>query len=264
MPPIKCTQSEEGDSPEAGSGVDSKTSAAFETCLKIRGLGVDTAGTLDALSSVLCAASGSVGCGESSAGAEEKTKGREGSPDAASETVVLPNVPVEAVDQNEQDGGTETLTASDLRDVRRNVDRSELEVEGESGVKPPESSSSSPPALWSLEFGYSGLERVLEALETAVSGLIFVVTAASSVGAPESSALWWVSLWCFGVEGGFLCLASWYSSMCIQHVCSLAPFFFFLALVYTFRYMRRSSRGQTGRRSSSENGVGYRLAHVFG
>lgn len=187
----KCAQSEEGDSPDAGTGVDSKTSAAFETCLKIRGLGVDTAGTLDALSSVLCAASGSMRGGASGAGAEEKTKGGEDSPKATSETVALP---VEAVDQSEQDGATETPVAS------------EPEIEGDSSVQPTKSpaASSSPPALWSLEFGYSGLERVLEALETAVSGLIFVVGAAASLGAqPESSALWWVFYrWCFGVFGG--------------------------------------------------------------
>lgn len=173
--------------------VDSKTSGAFETCLKIRGLGVDTAGTLDAISSVLCAASGSVGGGKSSAGAEENTKDEEDSLDAASETVVLPNGPVEAGDQSEHDGGTSTSTSSGVGDVQRDVDRSEPEEEGESNAKPPESTSSSPPALWSLEFGYSGLERVLEALETAVSGLIFVVGEAASVGAPETSALWWVS-----------------------------------------------------------------------
>lgn len=190
----KWSQSEEGDSPEAGTGVvDSKTSAAFETCLKIRGLGVDTAGTLDAISSVLCAASGSVGGGKSSEGAEENTKDGEDSLKAASESVVLPNGPVEAGGQSKQDDGTATLTSSGDGDVRRHVDRSEPEVDGESSAKPPESTSSSPPALWSLEFGYSGLERVLEALETAVSGLIFVVGAAASVGAPETSALWWVS-----------------------------------------------------------------------
>lgn len=169
--------------------MDSETYAAFETCLKIRGLGVDTAGTLDALSSVLCAASGSAGGGEPSAGAEKAMDG-EDCPTAASETVVLPNGPAGGVDQSEQDGRAETSTASGLDNVRRNVDRSEPGVEGESSVYPPVSSSSSPPALWSLEFGYSGLERVLEALETAVSGLVFVVGAESSVGAPESSALW--------------------------------------------------------------------------
>lgn len=183
-------QSEEGDSPAAGTAVGSSTSAAFETCLKIRGLGVETAGTLDALCCVLSAASGSVGGGAPSKGAEENTEVGEDASDAASEAVALPNGLAEAVEQSERGGGT---TASIPGDTPGDVDRSESERETTVQQSLSTASSSAPPALWSLEFAYSELERVLEALETAVSGLIFAVGAPASVGAqPESSALWWV------------------------------------------------------------------------
>lgn len=152
-------QSEEGDSPAADTAVGSKISAAFETCLKIRGLGVDTAGTLDALCSVLSAASGSVGGGTPRERAVEVTQVEKDAPDT-SEAVAISNRLAEAVEQS-------LSTAA----------------------------SSAPPALWSLEFAYSELERVLEALETAVSGLIFVVGATADVEAqPESSALWYVCI----------------------------------------------------------------------
>lgn len=175
-------QSEEGDPPAADTAVGSKTSAAFETCLKIRGLGVDTAGTLDALCSVLSAASGSVGGGAPSEGAEENTEAGEDATDAASDAVALSNGLAEAAEQSERGS-----------DTGGGADRSESETGGETTVQQSVSTapSSAPPALWSLEFAYSELERVLEALETAVSGLIFVVGAAANVGAqPESSALW--------------------------------------------------------------------------
>lgn len=175
-------QSEEGDPTAADIAIGSKASAAFETCLKIRGLGVDTAGTLDALCSVLSAASGSVGCGAPNEGAEEKTDAGEDATDTASDAVALSNGLAGAVEQSERGVNTEG-----------DADRSESETGGETTIQQSASTTTStaPPALWSLEFAYSELERVLEALETAVSGLIFVVGAAANVGAqPESSALW--------------------------------------------------------------------------
>lgn len=188
-------QSEEGDSPAADTAVGSKTSAAFQTCLKIRGLGVDTAGTLDALCSVLSAASGSVGGGATSDGAEGKTEVEEDAPDSVAEAVALSNGLMEAVEQSERGGGTTASTVSITADTRGDADRSESEAGGETTVQQSLSTttSSAPPALWSLEFAYSELERVLEALETAVSGLIFVVGTAANVGAqPELSTLWYV------------------------------------------------------------------------
>lgn len=157
---------------------------------------MDNAGTLDALCSVLSAASGSVGGGVPSEGGEEKSEVGEDASNTASEAVTLSNGLAEAVGQSERgDDGTTASTASIPGDTRE-------DVFGETTVQQSLSTatSSAPPALWSLEFAYSELERVLEALETAVSGLIFVVGAAASVGAQlESSALWWVMyLYSFG------------------------------------------------------------------
>lgn len=188
-------QSEEGDSSAADTAVGSKTSSAFETCLKIRGLGVDTVGTLDALCSVLSAANGSAGGVAPSEGAEENTEAEAGTDviDSVSEAVELSNGLAEAVEQSERGGGTTTSTASAPGGTRGDTDHSESEIGGKISVQQslPTATSSAPPALWSLEFAYSELERVVEALETVVSGLIFVVGAAANIGAqPESSALW--------------------------------------------------------------------------
>eukprot|EP00752_Nemacystus_decipiens_P009400 g8403.t1 len=173
--------SEEGDPPAADTVVGSKTAAAFETCLKIRGLGLDTAGTLDALCSVLLAASGSVGCRVPTEGAEGKPEAGEDATGGASEAVASSNGLAEAVEQSTRGG-----------DAEGDAHRSVSEAGGETAFQRTLSTatSSAPPALWSLEFAYSELERVLEALETAVSGLIFVVGAAANVAQPESSALW--------------------------------------------------------------------------
>ncbi|CBJ30526.1 Serine/threonine-protein kinase SRPK1, putative [Ectocarpus siliculosus] len=186
--------SEEGETPQAGSPAGkSKTSAAFETCLKIRGLGVDTSGTLAALSNVLCAASGCAGGAAQSEGSDTKTGDGGVSSNEPSGAVVLPDGPVEAGDETAEGDGTGTSPAAAPGDARRDVDRSGPQTGGENAVDEAASTdaSSSPPALWSLEFAYSELERVLEALETAVSGLIFVVGEVAKSGArPEASALW--------------------------------------------------------------------------
>jgi len=190
----KCVQSE-GDSPDAGAALDAKTPVAFETCLKIRGLGVDTAGTLDALCSVLLAASGSVRGGALSEGSGETAERAEGSSNAQPEAVALSNGLVKAVEESERDNNSETATLSIPGDTQADVNPSESETDGGSSEQQDVLTgvSSSPPALWSLEFAFSELERVLEALETAVTGLTFVVGASASLGAqPEASALWWV------------------------------------------------------------------------
>lgn len=189
-------QSEEGETPQAGSPAGkSKTSAAFETCLKIRGLGVDTSGTLAALSNVLCAASGCAGGEAQSEDSEQKAEDVGVSSNESSGAVVPLDGPVEAGDETAEGDGTGTSAAATPADARGDVDRSGPQTGGENAGDQAASTdaSSSPPALWSLEFAYSGLERVLEALETAVSGLIFVVGEAARKGArPEASALWWV------------------------------------------------------------------------
>lgn len=195
-------QSEEGETPQAGSAAGkSKASAAFETCLKIRGLGVDTSGTLTALSNVLCAASGCAGGAAQSEGYEQKTEDGGVSSNESSEAVVLRDVPVEAGDETAEGDGTGTSAAATPGDGRGGgdvqVDRLGPQTGGQNAVDEAASTdaSLSPPALWSLEFAYSELERVLEALETAVSGLIFVVGEAARKGAqPEASTLWWVAL----------------------------------------------------------------------
>lgn len=184
-------QSEDGDSPEEGIAVGSTTSA-FETCLKIRGLGADTAGTLDALCSVLSAASGSVPGGAPNEEAEKTTEVGVDVSDVTSESVPLSNGLAEVVEQSERGGDTEASTASIPGDTLGDVERSESQSGEDTSVVQSLATptSSPPPALWSLELAYAELERVLEALETAVSGLIFVVGAATSDGAqPESSAL---------------------------------------------------------------------------
>lgn len=184
------SQSDAGEPREGHASNSNVCKAAFETCLKIRGLGIDTAGSLDALGQVLYAASlkrgistEEVGCGgdESSRPSEAmaKTEGREGEL-AKSENdcdMVAPVAPVPSGTQG-------------------NVGGSALGTGRETSAKQVSSiaTSLSPPALWSLEFAYSELERVLEALETAVSGLIFVVGAATTRDVdPEASALWWVT-----------------------------------------------------------------------
>ncbi|CAM9500353.1 unnamed protein product [Ectocarpus fasciculatus] len=186
--------SEEGETPQAGSPAGkSKTSAAFETCLKIRGLGVDTSGTLAALSNVLCAASGCAGGAAQSEDSAQKAEDGGVSSNESSGVVVPLDGPVEAGDETAEGDGTGTSAAATPADARGDVDRSGPQTGGENAGDQAASTdaSSSPPALWSLEFAYSGLERVLEALETAVSGLIFVVGEAARKGArPEASALW--------------------------------------------------------------------------
>ncbi|CAM9466325.1 unnamed protein product [Scytosiphon promiscuus] len=184
----------EGDSLRGSSAVDSTSSTFFQTCLKIRGLGEDTAGTLDALGN-LCAASRREEVRSPAGKAERETEGGVGRPIARSGAGELSNGPLEAPKESNQDDGMAESTAPvpDSTDAgSAGVDCSESKTGGEVIVQQPEPMAlSSPPALWSLEFAYSGLERVLEALETAVSGLVFMVGSTPSQDAPpEASVLW--------------------------------------------------------------------------
>lgn len=188
----------EGDPPDAGAALNATTPSAFETCLKIRGLGVDTAGTHDALCSVLRAASGRMRGGAPSAGSGESAERTEGRSNAALEAGSRSNGLVKAVKESERDDDPETATLSIPGDTQADVRPSASETESVPSEQQEVSTVvSSSPALWSLEFAYAELERVLEALETAVSGLTFVVGAVASLGAqPEASALWWVVVGC--------------------------------------------------------------------
>lgn len=181
--------------------MDSTTSTFFQTCLKIRGLGEDTAGTLDALGKV-CAASGRGEVRTPGEDGEGETEGGADSLDAHSGAVELSNGPA---DQSNEGSGTAKSTAPPPGDAEagvEGVDRSEAEAGG--GVTtqqtvPP--ASSSPPALWSLEFAHSGLERVLEALETAVSGLVFLVRVAPRQDAQSETSVIWCVAYLIAVEG---------------------------------------------------------------
>lgn len=183
-------QSEEGESPEGGAEGDAEGGAespaapfpAFEACLKIRGLGEDTAGTLDALGSVFCAAIKGGGEGSSAEGlGAEKANG-------LSESIEKSDSAEVGLDENRQEGDADVVATPRPGDTQ---DSGSLESATDEDTSAADARSSSyQPALWSLEFAYSELERVLGALETAVSGLIFVVAAASQGAEREASALW--------------------------------------------------------------------------
>lgn len=178
-------QTAEGESAEGGAEGSAAPSPTFEACLKIRGLGEDTAGTLSALGSVFCAAikGEEEGSSPEGLGAGKANRSSESTEEADSGQVGL--------DENRQEGDADVVATPRPRDTQ---DSGSPESATEGDTSAPDArmpSSSSPPALWSLEFAYSELERVLGALETAVSGLVFVVGAAASQGAErEASALW--------------------------------------------------------------------------
>ncbi|CAM9336516.1 unnamed protein product, partial [Hapterophycus canaliculatus] len=181
----------EGDSLEGSGAVDSTTSTSFQTCLKIRGLGEDTAGTLDALGS-LCTASGRGRVQTPGEEAEGEAERGACSPNARSGALELSNGPLDGSNQGGCTAKSTAPTPISTEAGVAGVDGSESERDGETSAQQTVlSASSSPPELWSIEFAYSGLERVLEALETAVSGLVFLVGAAPSQDAQsETSVLW--------------------------------------------------------------------------
>lgn len=186
----------EGDSLGESSAMGSTTSSFSQTCLKIRGLGEDTAGTLDALGT-LCTPSGRGEVRTPEQKVERETEGPSDRHDAQSQAVELSNGQVEAVELCNQHSGTaeSTTTTPDSTEAGvAGVDRSESKTGGETSIQRTEAMSSSPPpSLWSLEFAYSGLEKVLEALESAVSGLVFLAGAAPNQDAQsETSVLWCV------------------------------------------------------------------------
>lgn len=177
---------------------DSNLSAGFETCLKIRGVGVDTAGALDALGSVLSAASAAA-CGEE----EEKNPAEDSEegevvakkPDMLTEAMAEADGAGVGPREGEHNGSSDASTVPVRGDTDRDRDveppTSETEGKSSDQQSTPAAAPASPPAVWSLEFAYSELERVLEALETAVSGLVFVVGATASQEAElEAPTLW--------------------------------------------------------------------------
>ena len=191
-------QSEDGGQGEPPA-TDSNISAGFETCLKIRGVGVDTSGALDALGSVLWAASAAAG--RAKAPAEESVEGEvvAKKPDIRTEPMAEAMAKADDAEvgpgEGEQHASSDASTVPVRSDTDRDgdVDPSTSEIESKSSEQQltPVAASASPPAVWSLEFAYSELEKVLEALETAVSGLVFVVGATPSQEADlEASTLW--------------------------------------------------------------------------
>lgn len=166
----------------------------FETCLKIRGLGVDTSGTLDALSGVLCAASKGKGTAQCPRPEEAAGDGHESetpSKDTAAKTVKGGEGPVDNRQEDKANSsGAEQTDADPPTSKAAAADGKAKEEEEE----PFTGTSPSSPALWSLEFAYSELESVLDSLETAVSGLTFLVGTAVTEDdvetEEEASTLW--------------------------------------------------------------------------
>lgn len=178
------------------SSADSNLSAGFETCLKIRGVGVDTAGALDALGSVLGAASAAV-CGEEKHPAEDSEEGEvvAKKPDIVTEPMAEADGAGVGSGEGEHNASSDASTVPVRDDTDRDGDleppTSETESKSSEQQSTPAAASAPPPAVWSLEFAYSELERVLEALETAVSGLVFVVGATEcQEGEVGASTLW--------------------------------------------------------------------------
>lgn len=153
--------------------------------MKITSLGVDTAKTLDIFGNVICAArkntevkttaikveNGGSRPNSSAEETEEKLGKSKQNNDAVAPAALIPG----------DTPGHVTIHSS----------ASDTEEETTTQKVMPTATSLSPLALWSIEFWYSELERVLGALETALSGLCFViVTEAGGDTEIEASALW--------------------------------------------------------------------------
>lgn len=195
-----CVQREGGGLTDENFGDSKASSSRLEACLKIRGLGVDTAGTLDAVASALCAAAkgkrgarstGGVGSGGGKTSGqtvlgvmeeeEDGDEGEEGQLDGSR--------------RNREESSDSLASASGAAasgipgDIRGDLGDSPIDPAVEvAGV----TISSTLPDLWSLQFAYSQVDKVLDALETAVSGLTFVVVGeeAGQTEEPQASALW--------------------------------------------------------------------------
>lgn len=170
--------------------VDSTDSGAstrsFETRLKICALGFDTPGTLAAVSDVLCAA---IRGDQGGSRLENRANGL-----ATQEP--MPGVREEK--KVDSEGGRATASGSGAVGPRKSVnsrgkDDTTAASDAAKTVALPHtrlSAESSPTALWSIRFAVPHLEKVLNALEVAVSGLMFVVVGASEGAKPETSTLW--------------------------------------------------------------------------
>lgn len=177
---IPVMKRERTGSKEQGPGDTAASSPSFEACLKIRGQGIDTACTLEAVNRVLCAATGTK-AGVSTIGSESRTG-------------VKSNGQMTLVTERDDKGARKMLNDS-RQDARvANTPSSKLlDPSGAAGGASGDGAdASSSPSLWSLQFSYSLVERVLDALEIAVSGLMFVVidSEAREAAEAEASNLW--------------------------------------------------------------------------
>lgn len=154
---------------------DTESSApSVETRLKISALGLDTAGALDAVSSVLCAAI--------------KSDGRDsGLKTTANGLSIQEAMPGMKEGKDNDTGGEGRVIPSE---PHKDATTASCDAKTDDPPLVGLSIDSSKPALWSIRFTFSHLETVLSALETAVSGLTFVVVAGSEGAEPETSTLW--------------------------------------------------------------------------
>lgn len=177
---IPVMKRERTGSKEQGPGDTAASSPSFEACLKIRGQGIDTACTLDAVNRVLCAATGT----KSSIGSESRTDVKSNGQMALG-TERDDKGASEMLDDSRQDARVANTPSSKLQDPSGAAG-------GASDDDVRNADASSSPSLWSLQFSYSLVERVLDALEIAVSGLMFVVidSGAREAAEAEASNLW--------------------------------------------------------------------------
>lgn len=149
-----------------------------KTCFKIRRLGEDKAGTLNAIGSVLCAAI---------TGRRIYNKAVESSSSSMLQSISVKKAAVNG-------GQLRSGLGKDCGEAARLANASESNLENVVSTAPESVSSNVKHAtqdLWSLEFSYSEMERVLNALEAAVPGLIFMVGAfVKCYAETEASTLW--------------------------------------------------------------------------
>lgn len=175
---LLSAQSEKGD-PSSGAKEDLNSFvSSSETCFKIRCLGEDKAGTLDAIGDVLCAAI---------TGRRIYKKAVE-----SSSSSKLPSVAAKKTAVN--GGQLRSGFGKDCDEGARLANASESNPENALSTAPESGSRNVKHAtqgLWGLEFSYSKMEKVLGALEAAVPGLIFMVGAfVKCYAGTEASTLW--------------------------------------------------------------------------
>lgn len=184
---VLYAQGERNKSADVDSTDSGASTRSFETRLKICALGFDTAGTLDAVSNVLCAAI-------------KGDQGGSGLGKRANGVAVQEPMPEVREEKEEEDGEGEGVIPSGSGALGPGIpvdSQGDDDATAASGaaktVAPPQvglSAESCTTTLWSIRFTVSHLEKVLNALEMAVSGLMFVVVGASEGAEPETSALW--------------------------------------------------------------------------